>query len=176
MFVIRCLKQNAPSCKFEQTWLALLHKNKPTLSSSAWPLFSNTFLTLKERHCMIKNKCPIQNISRQIKFCHWLNTLDYATNKILNAMKYITNTQGFWYFARSRSREIPVNPRNLAKFTKTQKIPRNLVEILSNTCLYNIFETYFSDRGYFLATNLQIYLGTSLLKCANNVLKLPGKD
>ena len=87
MFVTRCLKQNAPSCKFEQTWLALLHKNKPTLSSSAWPLFSNTFLTLKERHCMIKNKCPIQNISRQIKFCHWLNTLDYATNKILNAMK-----------------------------------------------------------------------------------------
>lgn len=87
MFEIRCLKQNAPSWKFGQTWSALLHKNKPTLSSSAWPLFSNTFLTLKERHYMIKNKYPIQNICRQIKFCHWLNTLDYANNKILNAMK-----------------------------------------------------------------------------------------
>ena len=41
---------------------------------------------------------------------------------------------------------------------KTQKIPRNSVEILTNTCLYNIFETYFSYRGYVLAVNLQIYL------------------
>ena len=62
------------------------------------------------------------------------------------------------------------------KFTKTRKIPQNLVEILSNTCLYNIFETYFSYRGYLLAVNLQIYLGTSSLKHANNVPKLPGVD
>ena len=51
---------------------------------------------------------------------------------------------------------------------------RNSVEILSNTCLYNIFETYFSYKGYLLAENLQIYLGNSSLKCGNNVLKLPG--
>ena len=82
--------------------------------------------------------------------------------------------QSFWYFGRSRSREIQVHPRNPAKFTKTRKIPRNSVEILSNTCLYNIFETYFSYRGYLLAVNLQIYLGTSSLKRANNVPKLPG--
>ena len=50
---------------------------------------------------------------------------------------------------------------------------RNSVEILSNTCLYNIFETYFSYRGYLLAINLQIYFGTSSLKRANNVPKLP---
>ena len=31
--------------------------------------------------------------------------------------------------------------------------------MLSNTCLYNIFETYFSYRGYLLAVKLQIYLG-----------------
>ena len=55
-------------------------------------------------------------------------------------------------------------------------MPQNSVEILSNTCLYNIFETYFSDRGYLLAINLQIYLGTSSLKRANNVPKLPGVD
>ena len=68
--------------------------------------------------------------------------------------------QGFWYFAWSRSREIQVNPRNPAKFTRTQKIPRNSVEILSNTCQYSIFETYFSYWGYLLAVNLQIYLRT----------------
>ena len=70
--------------------------------------------------------------------------------------------RGFWYFARSRSRKIQVNPRNPAKFTKTRKIPRNSVEILSNTCLYNIFETYFSYTGYLLAVNLQVYLGRVL--------------
>ena len=57
-----------------------------------------------------------------------------------------------------------------------RKIPRNSVEILSNTCLYNIFETYFSYRGYLLAVNLQIYLRTSSLKRANNIPKLPGVD
>ena len=85
-------------------------------------------------------------------------------------------SQGFWYFARLWSREIQINPRNPAKFTKTRKIPQNLVEILSNTYLYNIFETYFSYRGYLLVVNLQIYLGTSSLKRANNVPKLPGVD
>ena len=84
--------------------------------------------------------------------------------------------QGFWYFTRSQGREIQVNLRNPAKFTKTRKIARNSVEILSNTCLYNVFETYFSYRGYLLAVNLQIYLGTSPLKCANNIPKLPGVD
>ena len=70
----------------------------------------------------------------------------------------------------------PQNSGKSAKFTKTRKILRNSVEILSNTCLYNIFETYFSYRGYLLAVNLQIYLGTLSLKRADNVLKLPGRD
>ena len=53
-------------------------------------------------------------------------------------------------------------PRNSGKSAKSReihkntKIPRNSVEILSNTCLYNIFETSFSYRGYLLAINLQI--------------------
>ena len=71
--------------------------------------------------------------------------------------------QGFWYFTRSRSREIQVKLRNS-------------VEVLSNTCLYNIFEIYFSYRGYLLAVILQIYLGTLSLKRANNIPKLPGVD
>ena len=38
----------------------------------------------------------------------------------------------------------PRNSGKFAKFTKTPKILWNSVEILSNTCLYNLFETYFS--------------------------------
>ena len=67
-------------------------------------------------------------------------------------------------------------PRNPAKLTKTRKIPRNLVEILSNTHMYKICETYFSYWGYLLAVNLQIYLRTSSLKRANNIPKLSGVD
>ena len=66
--------------------------------------------------------------------------------------------------------------RRAAKFTKTREIPRNSVEILSNTCLYNIFETYLSYWGYLLAVNLKSYLDTLSLKRANNVPKLPGVD
>ena len=66
-----------------------------------------------------------------------------------------------------------VEPRNSQK---THKIQQNSVDILSNTCLYNIFETYLSYWGCLLAVNLQIYLETSSLKCANNVPKLPGVD
>ena len=32
--------------------------------------------------------------------------------------------------------------RRAVKFTKTHKITRNSLEIISNTCLYTIFETY----------------------------------
>ena len=49
--------------------------------------------------------------------------------------------QGFWYFARSRSPEFQVNPRNPAKFTKTDEIPQNSLELWPNTCRHNIFES-----------------------------------
>ena len=55
-------------------------------------------------------------------------------------------------------------------------MPQNSLEILSNTCLYNIFETYPSYRGCLLAVNVRIYLETLLMKQVNNVLKLPGID
>ena len=68
--------------------------------------------------------------------------------------------QGFWYFARLQSREIPWNS----------------VEILSNTCLYSNVETCLRYWGYLLAVKSQIYVKTSSLKHANNVPKLPGVD
>ena len=65
----------------------------------------------------------------------------------------------------SRSREIHKNTQN------------NSVEILSNTCLYNIFETYLNHWGYLLAVNVKIYLETlSLVKSTRNIPKLPGID
>ena len=54
------------------------------------------------------------------------------------------------------------------------KIQRNSREILSNTCRYNIFETYLGYWGCLIAENLQIYLETLSSQCTNNVLKLPG--
>ena len=65
-------------------------------------------------------------------------------------------------------------PWNSQKTCK--KVPQNLEEILSNSCLYNIFETYLSCWGSLPAVNLQIYLESSSLKLANNVPKLPGVD
>ena len=50
--------------------------------------------------------------------------------------------QGFWCFARSRTREIQVFPRNPAKFPKKREIPRNPPEIFPTTCQQNIFNTY----------------------------------
>ena len=80
--------------------------------------------------------------------------------------------QGFWYFARSWSREIQVNLRNSQKHENTAKFGRNLIKYMSVQHSW----TYFSYRGYLLAVNLQIYLRTSSLKCANNIPKLPGVD
>ena len=74
-----------------------------------------------------------------------------------------------WNSGKSaNSHEIHKNTKNTTKFS------RNLIKI--NTCLYNIFETYFSYWGYLLAINFQIYLKTSSLKHANNIPKLPGVD
>ena len=65
------------------------------------------------------------------------------------------------------------NSGKSTKFTKTCKMPENSLEILSNTYLYNIFETYPSYRGCLLAVNVRIYLETLLMKQVINVLKLP---
>ena len=101
-----------------------------------------------------------------------IHCTDYCTLQLKGNLSLLV--QGFWYSAWSWNREIQVNPQNSAKFTKTHKMPQNLVEILSNTCLYSICETYPSYWGYLLAVNLQIYLGTSSLNHANNVPTLPG--
>ena len=121
------------------------------------------------------NSCTISiiyNVNTWINWCYGTGIYSKPQPFASQAV----HTKGFWCFARSRSREIQVNLRNPAKFTKTRKIPRNSVEILSNTCLYSNFETCLSYWGYLLAVNSQIYVKTSSLKRANNVPKLPGID
>ena len=101
-----------------------------------------------------------------------------SCNFILCAVCFQSFSQGFWYFARSRSREIQVNPWNPTKFPKTRKIRRNSVEILSNIHVSTAIFRLVSGTGgiYLLAVNSQINVKTSSLKRANNVLKLPGVD
>ena len=78
--------------------------------------------------------------------------------------------QGFWYFARSRSREIHKNSQNTAKFSK------NLIKYMSVQQFWNLSQILYYYWGYLLAVNSQIYVKTSSLKRANNFPKLPGVD
>ena len=50
---------------------------------------------------------------------------------------------------------------------------QNLLEILSHTCQYKIFETYLGNWGCVIAVNLQISFETSSPQQVNNVPKLP---
>ena len=49
-----------------------------------------------------------------------------------------TNVKANIFESRYRASDIS-SSSGAAKFTKTRKIPRNSVEILSTTCLYNIY-------------------------------------
>ena len=69
----------------------------------------------------------------------WMSSLSWSSK---SKEKIKTTIQGFWYFARSRTREIQVFPRNTAKFPKKREIPRNPPEIFPNTCRQNVFNTY----------------------------------
>ena len=65
--------------------------------------------------------------------------------------------------------------RRAAKFTKTRKIPRNSVEILSNTCLYKL--SFSQLMGLFTCrklVNLSWNLGTETCKQRPETSKLPG--
>ena len=103
--------------------------------------------------------------------------LYYFHFKVTITYFFIINETGLLIFCAV------AEPRNSGKSAKyqeihknTKNIPRNSVEILSNTYLYSILETYFSYWIYLLAINLQIYLRTLSLKRANNIPQLPGVD
>ena len=60
---------------------------------------------------------------------------------------FFCQLQGFWYFAQWQSREIQVNLRNPAKFTKTRKISWNSVEILLAVNLQNLCQNFVTETG-----------------------------
>ena len=102
--------------------------------------------------------------------------LYYFHFKVTITYFFIINETGLLIF------RVVAELRNLGKSAKSREIHKDtkntskFIEILSNTCLYNILETYFSYWIYLLAVNLQIYLRTLSLKRANNIPKLPGVD
>jgi len=81
---------------------------------------------------------------------------------------------GLLKFRAVAESEIQVYPRNPAKLTKTCEVLRNSLEILPNTCRYNIFENYLGYWSCLLAVNVQIYLEISSLPRVNIIPKLPG--
>ena len=81
-----------------------------------------------------------------------------------------SSIQGFWYFKQSWSR------KKFRLIHKKCKIQQNSIEILWNTCLYNIFETCLSYWGCLLPVKLANLSETLSLKHANNVPKLHGVD
>ena len=85
--------------------------------------------------------------------------------------------QGFCCIVQLWRCKFQVNLRNPTKFTKTHKIPRNLQEILPNTCQNNKFEPYLYCWGCLLATNWQICLEMlSLQQINNNPKQQPPSD
>ena len=91
---------------------------------------------------------------------NWRNIVTRC--KFLVASFYNVNdaAQGLWYFTRSWSHEIQVNPWNSRKHAKYRNIW--YVRYVSVQHIWNLSQ--------------QIYLETSSLKHGNNVPKLPGKD
>ena len=82
--------------------------------------------------------------------------------------------QGFWYFARSRTREIQVFPQNPAKLPQKREIPWNPPKYFQILVGKTYLILILAIRPVLFTPNVQIYLETSSLQRVNNVPKLPG--
>ena len=103
-------------------------ESKPVLALEWCPVKreNNDFLTVYARnesiwsHYMKTNWELVPEQVTQAIDKSWLNE-----NTFLRVSSVQCVTQGFWYFAQSRTREIQVSPRNPAKFPQKREIPRN---------------------------------------------------
>ena len=128
-------------------------------------------------HCLVATFAQESNAGLQFRYTRrkTVGLVSAVCQRVRHHLWFMLSfLQGFWYFARLRSCKIQVNLRNPAKFTKTRVIPGNSLEIISNTYLCDISETYLGYWGCLLPVNLQIYLETLPQKQANNVPKLAG--
>ena len=99
----------------------------------------------------------------------WVTIPNFPHKIALRAFLYFS--QGFWYFARSQTREIQVFPRNSPKNAKYREIHQKYFQIhVGKTYLILIL----AIRPVLFTPNVQIYLETSSLQRVNNVPKLPG--
>ena len=104
--------------------------------------------------------CPLQNLGKKLERKHTrkdlfqyrncklkqnVESIFYRTFKVHSKVTFQSRStaifvgnlrQGFWYFARSRSREIPKNTKNTAKFS------RNLIKYMSVQHIWNLFQLY----------------------------------
>ena len=162
-------------CTLLWTWDPQLVGNKTRLETTCnvlavlWSIFSNhLWLSLKAWLLLTKPIYPF----------HWLKNIFLMYSPGLKLTITFLSLTGLLIFRAvaepwnsgisAKSREIHKNIKNTAKFG------RNLIEYMSVQHIWNLFQLY----GLFilLAVNLQIYLGTSWLKHANNIPKLPGAD
>ena len=101
------------------------------------PLLQNFHVVLPTTKCL---QCFFSlSLDLCRPFSRWVS---HACHFFSFSLSFSCSIQGFWYFARSRTREIQVFPRNPAKFPKKREIPRNPPEIFPITCRQNIFNTY----------------------------------
>ena len=129
---------------------------------------------LLETSILVKKKIYLYQGSKSKKSLgrllatNWRNIV--VRCKFLLASLYNVNdaAQGLWYISQGREAVKLWNSGKSAKFTKGCIILWNSVEILSNTCLYNIFESYLSKfilklRHWNVQTTSQNYRGKIML-------------
>ena len=97
-----------------------------------------------------------------LEIMHHSHTCTLYLTWLALTLKVIDMIQGFWYFARSRSRESKsAKSREIHKNTQNPvRLARNLTKCC--TCRHNIFESYLGCWGCLLAVNLLIYLQLKL--------------
>ena len=115
------------------------------------------------------NKLPgwmMTSIHKQLNT--WRKAVKRLLSNPLDSHFSLSCIQGFWYFAQSRTREIP---RNSQKNAKYREIRQKYFQIhVGKTYLILIL----AFRPVLFTPNVQIYLETSSLQRVNNVPKLPG--
>ena len=103
------------------------------------------------------------SINLLVFYHKWHSLIGYATYYLFLC------TSGLLIFCAVAELQISSKSAKSREIQKTREIPRNSLEILPNTCRFNIFESYLGCWGCLLALNLLIYLETSSLQRVNNI-------
>ena len=122
------------------------------------------FSWVKQISRTFQDQWPFPGLSSPGKCHNNIQGLSRFSKIRTNSTNLITNFHLQWHCTGLLIFRTVAEPRissKSTKFTKTRKIPQNLLEMLPNTCQHNIFESYLGCWGCLLAVNLLIYLETS---------------